>query len=94
MIRTKKRYLVGWQEKGDSRFYIYDYLTRPREINKKVCMDLQDGECVWEDLIVDSIPLEQPVNIYYFDSDDQKWKLDESRNYHMDNCEADRSIII
>ena len=91
-VRTKSQFLVGWKMTDESYIYQYDYLSRPREITKRVCVDLNNtGQCVWEEL-VDEIPTEQTIQIHRYD--EGRWQLDSSRVYELDVCENIRHTII
>lgn len=93
-VRSKKPYLVGWKFSDEGYIYQYEHVSRPREIRKRVCVDLKNsGDCVWEEHL-DSIPEEQVIKINRFE--DGVWKLDDTRNYQLDSCESVRndSILI
>ena len=92
IIQTKHKYLIGWTKVSDTYFYQYDFLTRPKDIVKRVCVDTKsDGQCVWEE-IVDSIPEELDINIHQ--KYNGEWILDDTRNYKLDYCENVRTIFI
>lgn len=93
LIRSKQKYLVDWifKEDGNS-IYKYDFVSRPREIIKRVCVDVKEsGDCVWEE-ISDSIPLEKEIKVNRFE--EGEWKLDDTRDYQLDSCENYRNTII
>ena len=92
IIQTKKQYLIGWTKVSGAYIYQYDYLSRPKDITRRVCLELNAaGNCIWEE-VIDSIPEEQPIKIHRFENGE--WKLDDVRNYELQFCENVRTVFI